>query len=213
MAYSTPADAVPFLPSGGLPNPARVALGSASGNWLESDNHNLAEGALVEVRAETGGSVPSPLAESTTYYAKILSPTRFQLAATSGGAAIDLTTSGSNFVYWSPLPWDEWIEWADRVVDSFLPEHVYPLDPVPDVARLASAELAAMRGLQATAGASIDVGGRIDTIGTRLTRWAKTLPVRGLSVQTHQPPNLAVTSSTGATDPRGWAGADNTRIP
>lgn len=213
MAYSTPADAVAFLPSGGLPNPARTATASSSGNWIESDGHNLTDGALVEVRAETGGSVPSPLVEGTTYYAKVLSPTRFQLAGTLGGAVIDLTTAGSNFVYWSPLPWDDWIEWADRVVDTFLPEHVYPLNPVPEVARLASAELAAMRGLQATAGAAIDLGGRIDAIGQRLARWVKSLPVRGLTVQTHQPPNLAVASSTGATDPRGWAGTDNTRIP
>lgn len=213
MAYCTPADTVAFLPAGGLPNPARTAQGSSSGNWIESDGHNLAEGALVEVRAETGGSVPGGLAESTTYYAKVLTASRFQLAATLGGAAIDLTTAGTNFVYWSPLPWEDWIEWADRVVDTFLPEHVYPLNPVPDVARLASAELAAALGLQKTAGAAIDMGARIDAIGQRIARWVKTLPVRGLSVQTHQPPNLAVTSSTGATDPRGWAGDDNTRIP
>lgn len=213
MAYSTPADAVPFLPSGGLPNPARTATGSSSGNWIESDGHGLLEGAEVEVRAETGGSVPGGLAESTTYYAHVLSPSRFQLAATLGGSAIDLTTAGSNFVYWSPLPWAEWGEWADRVVDSALPEHVYPLDPVPEVARLASAELVAMRGLQATAGASVDVGARIRDISARLASWAKSLPVRGLTVQKHRPPNLAITSSAGATDPRGWAGDDNTRIP
>lgn len=214
MAYCTPADAVAFLPSGGLPNPARTAQGSSSGNWIESDGHNLAEGALVEVRAETGGSVPGGLAESTTYYAKVLTASRFQLAATLGGAAIDLTTAGTNFVYWSPLPWEEWIEWADRVVDSFLPPHVVPLvAPYPDVARLASAELAAALGLQKTAGAAIDMGARIDAIGQRIARWAKTVPVRGVDRQTQQPVFLAVTASAGATDPRGWAGDDNTRIP
>ena len=92
------------------------------------------------------------------------------------------------------------IEWADRMVDSFLPAHVVPLDPVPEIVATASAELAAMRGLQATAGAEMD-GSRIDAIGTRLSRWAKSLPVRGLSVQTQQPVNMAITS-TGATDPR-----------
>lgn len=213
MAYSTEADVVAFLPSGGLPNPARVATASTSGDYLEIDGHGLSDDALVTVRAETGGSVPTGLTAGSTYYALVLSASRFQLAATAGGAAINLTSAGDNFVIWSPLPWASWIEWSDRAVDSFLPAHVVPLDPVPEMARLASAELAAMRGLQSTAGASVDLGARLEAVGARVTRWAKSLPVRGLDVQTQQPVNLAVTASAGAIDPRGWAGSDNTRIP
>ena len=212
--YSTLADVVPFLPSGGLPNPARVATGSAAGDYLESDGHGLATNAEVTVRAEVGGSVPAPLVEGTTYYAIVLSPSRFQLAAAPNGSAINLTTDGVNFVYSSPLPWDAWIGWADRMVDSFLPPHVVPLvSPLPEVVVTSSAELAAMRGLQATSGAAVDIGPRIDAIGVRLARWAKTMPVRGVTVQTQQPVDLAVTESAGAVDPRGWAGADPTRIP
>lgn len=211
--YSTYADVVAYLPAGGLPNPARVATASASGDYLECDGHGLVAGAEVVVRAEAGGSVPGGLTEGTTYYALLVSATRFQLSATSGGAAVGLSSAGSNFVFFSPLPWSAWIEWADRVVDSFLPPHVVPLIDVPEVVVQASAELAAMRGLQATAGAAVDLGTRIDAIGARLTRWAKTVPVRGLLAQTQQPVYLAVTASAGATDPRGWAGTDNTRIP
>lgn len=214
-AYSTVADVTAFLPAGGLPNPARVATGSASGDYLESDGHGLAINAEVVVRAEAGGSVPAGLTAGTTYYVKtVLSASRFTLSATVGGATIDLTTAGSNFVFASPLPWAAWIEWADRVVDSFLPPHVVPLvTPLPQVVVTSSAELAAMRGLQATSGAAIDLGARIDAIGARLTRWAKTMPVRGIGVQTQQPVTLAVTASAGAYDPRQWAGTDDTRIP
>lgn len=214
MAYCVLADVVAFLPSGGLPNPGRVATGSASGDYLESNGHGLVANAEVTLRAETGGSVPAGLTAGTTYYAIIVSASRFKLAATSGGAAIDLTADGDNFTYESPLPWAAWIDWADRAVDSFLPPHVVPLaSPLPQVVVTSSAELAAMRGLQATGGAEIDLGARIDAIGVRLTRWAKTMPVRGVDVQTQQPVNLAVTASAGANDPRGWAGNDNTRIP
>lgn len=214
MAYATAADVVPFLPAGGLPNPARVATGSASGDYLESEGHGLPDDTPVTLRAETGGSLPTGLTAGTTYYVVGATTSRFQLAATAGGAAINLTTDGSNFVVVAPLPWSLWIEWADRMVDSFLPPHVVPLvAPYPGVVVTASAELAAFRGLQATVGSDIDLGPRLDAIGQRLTRWAKTAPVRGVDRQTQQPVFLAITASAGATDPRGWAGDDNTRIP
>ena len=214
MAYATEADAIPFLPAGGLPNPARVVEGSASGDYLVCEGHGLEEDAPVTFRAEAGGAVPIGLAEGTTYYAKIVSGSRFQVAATAGGAAINLTTDGSNFVFSTPLPWASWLEWADRMVDSFLPPHVTPIvSPYPALVVTAAAELAALRGLQAASGASIDLGARLDAIGARLTRWAKGVPVRGVDAQTTQPSFLAVTSAAGASDPRGWAGDDSTRIP
>jgi hypothetical protein len=212
--YCAQSDVMAFLPSGGLPNPARVATGSAAGDYLECDGHGLVADAEVVVRVEMGGSLPAPLAEGVTYYAIPLSSSRFKLAATPGGTAIALTTDGSNFVFASPLPWSQWIDWGARQVDSFLPEHVTPLVvPYPEIVVTANAELAAMRGLQATAGASIDLGARIDLIGLRLTRWAKSVPIRGVEVQRHQPSTLAITATAGAYDPRGWAGSDNTRIP
>ena len=214
MPYSVLADLVAFLPSGGLPNPARVATGSASGDYLESDGHGLVADAPVTLRAEAGGAVPGGLTAGTTYYVVTLSDARFKLAATAGGAAINLTSAGSNFVYSSPLPWSAWIAWADRQVDSYLPVHVIPLSsPLPQIVVTASAELAAMRGLQATGGAEIDLGARLDAIGARLARWAKTVPVRGVSVQTEQPMNLAVAASAGAVDTRGWGGTDAARLP
>lgn len=214
MGYCTRADVVALLPSGGLPNPARVATGSASGDYIDCDQHALAADQAVTFRAESGGSVPAPLVEGTTYYAKIVSTSRFQVAATAGGTAISLTTDGVNFNVWSELPWDAWINWASSEIDGFLPEHMVPV-AAPYERRLvtATAELAAKKGLSATAGAAIDLGDTIRLIGESIARWAKGLPVRGLTRQVHQPPNLAITASAGATDPRGWAGTDPTRIP
>lgn len=214
MAYCTAADVVPFLPSGGLPNPARYCEGSASGDYLESEGHGLSSGAEVTFRAEVGGSLPTGLSAGTTYYAIVLSPSRFQVSTTSGGSAVNLTSAGANFVFSAELPWAQWIEWAERQVDSFLPPHVVPIvEPIPELVVTAAAELAAMRGLQATAGATIDLGARLDAIGARLTRWAKGIPLRGTPRSTTSPAHLAITASAGAVDPRGWATNGNEVIP
>jgi hypothetical protein len=111
------------------------------------------------------------------------------------------------------------MDWGSRQVDSFLPEHVIPLSaPYPPIVITAAAELAAYRGLQATGGSDIDLGARLDAVGARIARWAKTIPIRGLTVQLHQPATLAVTSAP-VVEPRQWesqgslVGVDNTRIP
>ncbi len=214
MSYCTAADVVPFLPSGGLPNSARIVIGHNTGDYLESDGHGLVDDAEVRFRAEVGGSLPGGLAASTTYYAIVLSPARFQVSATAGGAAITLSSDGADFVFTSPLPFASWIEWAERQVDSFLPAHVVPVvAPIPAMVVTATAELAATLGLAKTGGATIPLGESIDTIGVRLTRWAKSLPIRGAAVSTQSPVNLAITASAGASDPRGWNGSDSTVIP
>lgn len=214
MSYSVLADVTAFLPSGGLPNPARVAYGSATGDYVESAAHGLSDDAEVTFRAETGGSVPTGLTAGATYYAIVSSVDRFQVAATAGGAAIALTSDGDNFVFSADLPWAQWIEWADRQIDSFLPAHVVPIvEPYPQIVVTASAELAAWFGLSRTAGAGIDLGAKLDAIGARLTRWAKTLPLRGTARSVTSPVNLAITASAGAVDPRGWASAGNTVLP
>ncbi len=214
MPYCEDADVTPFLPSGGLPNPARTATASTSGDYLESDGHGLVENAVVTVRAYVGGSLPTGLVEATTYYAKVLSPSRFQLAASSGGAAINLTTAGANFTYLAALPIATWRDWGARQVDSFLPAHVAPVvAPYPAVVITANAELAAAMGLSLTGGAGIDLGAKLDQISQRLARWAKTVPLRGTDRSVTSPAQLAVSASAGAVDPRGWAGDDNTRLP
>jgi len=214
MAYCTLADATPFLPSGGLSNPARTATASVAGDYLESEGHGLATGAEVTLRAAYGGTLPAPLSDAATYYAIVLSTSRFQLASTPTGSALNLTTTGSNVMFHAPLPWASWLEWAAREIDSFLPPHVTPLvEPYPQVVVTANAELAAFKALATTAGAEIDLGAKIDQIAQRLTRWAKGVPVRGQTRAVTSPSHLAVSASTGAVDPRGWAVRGNERLP
>jgi hypothetical protein len=43
----------------------------------------------------SGGALPAPLSDSTTYFARDISGSTFKLAATQGGAAIDISTTGS----------------------------------------------------------------------------------------------------------------------
>jgi hypothetical protein len=214
--YCALADVQAFLPAGGLPNSARVATSNYTlSNALECQGHGLALNAAVVLRAEAGGSLPAPLTAGATYYAIPIDEAHFALSATSSGGPITLTADGANFVFTSPLPFDAWMEWGARQVDSFLPMHVIPLTatPYPEIVVTANAELAAYRGLQATGGSDIDLGARIDAVGARLTRWAKTIPIRGTTVQVQQPSNLALTKSCGAYDPRGWSGCDDRRLP
>lgn len=57
--------------------------------------HGLSANDPVEVFAEAGATLPSPLAEDTTYYVRNPSGANLELSATVGGAAINLTTTGS----------------------------------------------------------------------------------------------------------------------
>lgn len=47
------------------------------------------------VRVKSTGTLPAPLAENTTYYLRDVTSSTFKLAATAGGAAIDLTDTGT----------------------------------------------------------------------------------------------------------------------
>ena len=58
--------------------------------------------------SNSGGGLPAPLAYGTTYY--VVSPSNggltFKVSATSGGSAIDLTSSGSGTSYVGEIPPD-----------------------------------------------------------------------------------------------------------
>ena len=91
---------------------------------------------------------------TTTYYAIKVDDSRFKVAATAGGAAIDLTTAGVSMVLVVALPVDEVLEFYSRFVDGLLPAHAVPLaSPYPVTIVALVAELAAKR-LQLIAGTS-----------------------------------------------------------
>lgn len=70
--------------------------GAASSNIISTATaHGFQEGDRIVFRAVTGGAPLvgfSATTLGTTYFVKWLSPTTFQVALTSGGAAVDLTT-------------------------------------------------------------------------------------------------------------------------
>lgn len=217
MAYCTVADAIAKKRRGTLDNPARDARASASGDYLECEGHGLADGAEVTLRAHTGGSLPAPLVDTSTYYARVVSTSRFQLAATAGGAAINFTSAGSNFTFYSPLPWQAWIDSAAAMIDSVLPHNVTPLvEPYPAILVTYCAELAALIGLERTSGVDAETFDSRQRLLDQLMKWARGPsgpPLRGAARSVTSPSHLAVSASAGAVDPRGWATRGNERLP
>lgn len=66
--------------------------GAAATDLITSTAHGLAAGDQIVL---TGGSLPTGLVAATTYFVRDVSANTFKLAATSGGAAIDITVDGS----------------------------------------------------------------------------------------------------------------------
>lgn len=211
-AYCTAADLYKAgLPRGALPNPGRLVAAVATGTEIMTlDGHGFADGDELLFRAESGGSLPSPLVAGTTYYAVPLTDATFQVAATPGGSPINLTSSGSNIIVSTPLPIAEAIEYASGLVDDFLVGHGVPLSaPYPITVVSATADLAIARLCESTGGASLEFIEAKKASGQKhLERWAKGIPLRGAIV----PPsaNLAVVSSAAGTDPRGWLPEEGT---
>ena len=204
-SYCTDADLYDHgIPEGGLPNPGRIAAASASTDILTLDGHGLAADDAVVLRAESGGSMPSPLVAGTTYYAIPLTDSTLQLAATAGGAAISLTTAGSNVILVAPRPTAAAIEWASAMVDDFLPAHMVPLtSPYPPSVVAVAADLAAWRLLARAGQATAPVTQKLDEAKRLLDRWAKGIPLRG-GTNVPAAAGLATAAVATAVDPRGW---------
>jgi hypothetical protein len=205
-AYCVAADLYSHgLPPGVLPNPGRLLGAVDTGTEiLTLDGHGFRADQVVLFRAEAGGSLPSPLVAGTSYYAIPLTDATFSVAASAGGSAINLTSTGSNVVVVSPLPVDEWIAWASAMVDSFIPAHVVPLSaPFPALVVSITAELAAARGLAYTGGQSqTSIQDRIIAAQRLLDRWGRGVPIRGSAAPASS--NLAAVATASDLDPRGW---------
>jgi hypothetical protein len=200
------------LPRGALPNEGRlVADVSAASEIMSLDGHGFRADAELLFRAEAGGTLPAPLAAGTTYYAIPLTADTFQVSATAGGAAINLTTAGSNVFVHTPLSFAATIRWASALVDGMLPAHVVPLDEVPEIVKSVTAMLAAAKLLTQTGGAGEGaIAAGMAFAKKSIDGWVKAQPIRGATVP--RAANLAVAGSLTSADPRGWA-PDPTRIP
>lgn len=118
------------VPRGALVRPSReIARADASTNAIELEGHGLADDDPVSFQVVGNGALPAPLAIGTTYFAKVVDEDHFQVAATEGGAAIDLSSAGtlpfSLVVPVGPMI-DKYNEIYSRWVDRKCVAHVVP---------------------------------------------------------------------------------------
>ena len=87
-----------FQPTGeNLPRVDATASASNDTLTFASASPSLANGARVRVLPFAGQTLPVPLNEQSTYFLRDFTATTCKLAATSGGAAINLTSNGGYF--------------------------------------------------------------------------------------------------------------------
>jgi len=207
--YCSRGDVNRWIPAGAITFEGRLVASSlASTDVLTLDGHGFETDDTVTVRAVEGGTLSAPLAEGTVYYVSRQTNATFKLAASAGGAAINITSNGDQMIVTrdSP-PYDDVIEFYSRWVDTFLPALSVPL------ATPLGAEHALIRGLvaQLSAKALMNLDGKSSEIvkeaelvaKAQIERFVKGLPIRG-AAETRT--NLAITSTYSGTDtdPRGW---------
>lgn len=79
-----------YSPNGGNPKEFQV---NATADTISCPAHGYSDTQTIVFYGDT---CPNPLAEGTVYYVRDAATDTFKVAATSGGAAIDLTTSGGS---------------------------------------------------------------------------------------------------------------------
>jgi hypothetical protein len=194
------------LPPGAITSPTGILASClASSDVLTYDGHGLETNDEVTVRAASAGTLSAPLAAGTVYYAIRLTNSTFKLAASAGGAALNITSDGVEMIVTREPKFDDVIEFVSRWADTFLPAHVVPLTaPIHPLVRGVVADVSAKRILNAN-GADSAVVNAAELAGKAiLERFAAGMPLRGGTAQV--PSNLAITAtsvSSGA-DPRGW---------
>ena len=209
VSYATRRDLYRYgLPRGTLGGQARLVASSSENNdTLVLDDHGFETGDAVLVRAVDGGTLSSPLQESTTYYVVRLTSSTFKLAATEGGAAINLTTDGESMMVSTELPFDDVIEFYSRFVDALMPAHVVPFEAdesgkFPTLVTALVAELASKKLQNLSGVSSVSVDATELAAKAQLERWAKGFSLRDSRATASA--NLAITSSSTSTDSRGW---------
>jgi hypothetical protein len=181
-------------------HPARLCVASASTDVLTLDGHALATDDPITFRAESGGSLPSPLVASTTYYAIYLTDSTFSVAAAAGGSAVDLTTAGSNVLMIAKPPWTRWIEEESAVVECSCPAHVVPFDTTPPIVRRLTSLMVASRALRWGGKGSETIQAEMDGAQDFFDGWRKGQKIRGaIEPAGAQVPQLYTFSSTSAT--------------
>lgn len=192
------------LPRGAVPNPGRTLAGVASG-VCSLDVHGFSAGDLVSFRA-LGGALPSPLVEGVTYFANPLTEASFAVRAVDVGPDLTVADNAQDpaIVVFTPLAaiFAAARAWASRIVDDMLPAHVAPIpDPVPEIIRMTTSELAVGKVLQQQGAASKSLSDIVASAQKRLERWATGVPLRGADAPT---PALLAVAGAVSRDARGW---------
>lgn len=204
--YCSRADVTARLPPGTVVSPAgMLASCLASTDVLTYDGHGLETNDEVTVRAASAGTLSAPLAAGTVYYAIRLTNAAFKLAASAGGAALNITSDGVEMVVTREPKFDDVIEFVSRWADTFLPAHVVPLTaPIHPLVRGVVADVSAKRILNANGQDSAAVTAAELAGKAILERFAAGMPLRGGTAQV--PSNLAITATSvsSGSDPRGW---------
>lgn len=206
--YCARADVYAFgVPRGAFPNEGRLALSvDTTANTFALGDHSFATDDPVHFRAEIGGSLPAPLVAGVTYYAIATTDDTFQVAATAGGAAIDLTTSGSQILVIAPLPIDQAIAYGARVIDQALVAHGVPLEaPYHELVVMTNAELAAGKLGYFSGGTSKSLADMIVVAQARVADWARGVQLRGENTAPGERTNLATSLTAPGRDSRGWS--------
>jgi len=138
----------------------------------------------------------------TVYFVIRLTDSTFQLAATPGGAAIDLTVDGISMIVAKDLPFAKVLELYSRLVDSWSPAHLVPFtEPYPTVVVATVSELSARR-IQLISGVHSESMTTIEEEAMkRIEQWGKGQPLRDATAT--PPANLAVVASSSSSG-RNW---------
>jgi hypothetical protein len=201
-SYCTVTDVAAWIPLDAVQAPARLVTVNATTNVLSLSGHGLAADTEVTLRADAGGTMPGNITAGTTYYAIVLTDSTFKLSASSGGAAIDITSAGSNVLLVTELPWDAWIEEESNKLECTIPAHAVPLSTVPAVVRSFVAAMVALRALTRCGVPSEALHKQVDIVRDELKEWRRGIPLRGQVVPSAT--NCAVRAASTNTDPRGW---------
>jgi hypothetical protein len=203
LAYCDPSDVYDYgLPRGSVPRNGRLAYAvDTSADTIELDGHGFADGDVITFRAEAGGALPTPLAAGTPYYVIVVNDYLFQISATEGGAAVNLSTAGESVVVIPPDPVPAACDWGARIIDDQMPAHAVPLTaPYPEIVVMTNAELAAWKLLAKAGAATISLSEMTKEVRARLARWAAGVPIRGTNepTATSQAASAAVPRTTGS---------------
>jgi hypothetical protein len=201
------------LPRGALANPGRlVASVDAGTEILTLDQHGFGSDTELLFRAESGGSLPAPLVEGTSYYALPVGDSTFKVAATESGSPINLTTAGESIIVVARLDKGKAIRAASAFVADHVPGHALPFTDIPFAIRVVTAQVAAALLLCSAGQSSAALGEVYKQAIEQVHEWAKGRPIRGTVAAL--PGNLAVSSKSlpRAEKPRNW-GPDDGSLP